>query len=512
MAFSETIAKSISPSDRARLAVTSKAMHEALAADLQRDKIIASSFDVNALDGFREILASARMLDEFRRGEVLTAICPALTRLPEPEFQPAFNEFLQIAQALTRCPELLAEWMEALAEGDELPVDDIAEDGVRNGELPESAAFTYGIGTSELDGLQLAAKDAALPEIRSRGHIRDVCRRRGISDPSIIRDLMLSMIEVAQAAVSSGKNVKAVARQLDMDAEFVPLLEEASIGPGAPSRMDIFVGENARTVRERYGIEGHEAVEDLECMVLSSPVAKKAISIGTDVRKIIERFGIEREISLGELNFLLANREKGDEAGSPSISSQVKLFAWGIGKAIGSFLGSSGPSESLEERGAQITLLPSKRRDQAVRDFLRAALQTPEPQSRLLKKLVRAASQGGVQGLVARERAAFEGPASKLVIEGKNVREVAREHGITDPDLIWELQRKSTTGPARQHLIKAGTEGGLAQVASSYGIDAEDLLLPFGGEWQYLEARSMVHLYEDYEDHKWIEQVGGIVR
>src|SRR5215216_6302764 len=238
LAFSETIAKSISPSDRARLAQTSRTMHEALAADLQRDKIIASSFDVNALDGFREILASARMLDEFRRGEVLTAICPALTRLPEPEFQPAFNEFLQIAQALTRCPELLAEWMEALAEGDELPVDDIAEDGVRNGELPESAAFTYGIGTSELDGLQLAAKDAALPEIRSRGHIRDVCRRRGISDPSIIRDLMLSMIEVAQAAVSSGKNVKAVARQLDMDAEFVPLLEEASIGPGAPSRMD----------------------------------------------------------------------------------------------------------------------------------------------------------------------------------------------------------------------------------------------------------------------------------
>ncbi|MBW8833222.1 MAG: hypothetical protein JF606_28350 [Burkholderiales bacterium] len=515
MAFSETIAKSISPSDRVRLAVTSKAMHEALAADLQRDKIIASSFEVNALDGFREILASARMLDEFRRGEVLTAICPALTRLPEPEFQPAFNEFLQIAQALTRCPDLLAAWMEALAEGNELNVYNIGKDAVSKGELPESAAFTYGIGDGKLE-LQLAAAAAALPEIRSRGHIRDVCRRRGISHPSAIRSLMDGMTEVAQVAVSSGKNVKAVAQQLDMDDEYVPLLEWAAIDVSTPARVDIWVGENARTVRERYGIEGQRAVEQLESLILSAPLAEKAISIGTDARKIIERFGIEQKSSLARLDFLLAERKKGEEAGSlsiagsPSISSQVKLFALGIGRAIGSFLGRSGPSESLEERGAQITLLPSERRDQAVRDFLQAALRAPEPQSRLLKELVRAVSQGGVQGLVARERAAFEGPASKLVLEGKNVREVAREHGITDPDLIWELQRKSTTGPARQQLIKAGTEGGLAQVASSYGIDAEDLLLPFGGGSGKLYAGSMV---DQYENHKWIEQVGGeIVR
>ncbi|MBW8828235.1 MAG: hypothetical protein JF606_02160 [Burkholderiales bacterium] len=465
MTFSETIAKSISPSDRARLALTSRAMHEALAADLQRDKIIASSFEVNALDGFREILASARMLDEFRRGQVLTAICPALKRLPKPQFQPAFDEFLQIAQALTRCPDLLAEWMEALAEGNELNVNNIGKDAVSKGELPGSAAFTYGIGTGELRDLELTATDAAIPEIESRGHIRDVCRRHGISDPSIIRELMLSMIEVAEETVRSGKNVKAVAQQLDLDDEFVPRLEGAAIGPNMPAGLDIYVGENARTVRERYGIEGQEAVKGLEFMVLSSPLAEKAISIGTDVAKIIERFGIEQKSSLGYLNYLLDKR-KGEEAGSlsiagsPSISSQAKLFALGIGRAIGSFLGRSGPSESLEERGAQITLLPSERRDQAVRDFLQAALRTPEPQSRLLKELVRAASQGGVQGLVARERAAFEGSASKLVLEGKNVREVAREHGITDPDLIWELQRKSTTGPARQHLIKAGTEGG----------------------------------------------------
>ncbi|MBW8827840.1 MAG: hypothetical protein JF606_00045 [Burkholderiales bacterium] len=225
-----------------------------MAADLQRDKIIASSFEVNALDEFREILASARMLDEFRRGEVLTAICPALKRLPEQEFQPAFDEFLQIAQALTRCPDLLAAWMEELAKGDELLVYDIAKDAVEKGELPESAAFTYGIGTGalKLRGLQLAAKDAARRDIFSRGHIRDVCRRRGISNPDIIRELMDGMTNVAKEAVLGGKNVKAVARQLDMDDEFVPLLETAAISSRTRARVDIYVGENARTVRERY--------------------------------------------------------------------------------------------------------------------------------------------------------------------------------------------------------------------------------------------------------------------
>ncbi|MBW8827976.1 MAG: hypothetical protein JF606_00820 [Burkholderiales bacterium] len=129
----------------------------------------------------------------------------------------------------------------------------------------------------------------------------------------------------------------------------------------------------------------------------------------------------------------------------------------------------------------------------------------------MLKELARAASQGGVQGLVARERAAFEGPASKLVLEGKNVREVAKEHGITDPDIIWELQRKSSTGPAREHLIKAGMEGGLAQVASTYGIDAEDLLLPFGGGRKNLNLYGSSLLGFD-KRQKWIEQVGEIVR
>ncbi len=154
--------------------------------------------------------------------------------------------------------------------------------------------------------------------------------------------------------------------------------------------------------------------------------------------------------------------------------------------------------EPLLALARRILLLPHREQRAATAALREAAETITGPRPTLLNELLQAAGPGG-KGLEQRELTLVRGSGAAItaVAAGRNLNEVAWEHGICAPNSIQELQWNAAHGPG----VRLVREAGHAQsVIQQLGITRADMVLMLESRLVYSLGTAAIRRRERVQD------------